>query len=154
MGIQLKTSISKIYSIPCFGWLLRLLLRFPSIPDSTPWAPKGNHLATISTKNTTFKEINSQTSVMVQRDVSPNYNLEKLTRDTQQLAPEREKQYGKSSNCWLNKENCGLDQINNLVLPEILTFLWLTTIHVLNHWSTDKMTVSWTCIRGEILLRL
>ena len=30
---------------------------------------------------------------MVQRDVPPNDNLENLTRDAQQLAPEKEKQH-------------------------------------------------------------
>lgn len=65
---------------------------------------KGNHLTTIFNKNTAFKEINNQTSVTVQRDVPQNDNLEKLTRDTQQLAPERKKQYWKENKCWLDKK--------------------------------------------------
>lgn len=72
---------------------------------------------------------------MVQRDIPPNNNLEKLTRDAQQLAPEKEKQYWKSNNCWLNKEeNSGLGQI-------IIQYWFplLTIIDALNHWSTDKM---------------
>ena len=31
--------------------------------------------------------------------------------------------------------------INNLVLPEILKFPPLTTVHAVNHWSTNKMIV-------------
>lgn len=65
---------------------------------------KVNHLADIATKNTALKETNSQTLVMVQRDIPPSYYLGKLIRDTQQLAPEKEKQYWKSSNCCFNKK--------------------------------------------------
>lgn len=64
---------------------------------------KGNYLVDASTKNAALKTKNL-TSVMVQRDVASNDNLEKLTRDTQQLAPEREKQYWKSTNCWFDKK--------------------------------------------------
>ena len=42
---------------------------------------KGNHLADIFARNVVFKGTNSsQTSVMVQTDISPNENLEKLER--------------------------------------------------------------------------
>lgn len=41
---------------------------------------------------------------MVQRDVSPNDNLEKMARETQELAPEKEKQDWKSSNCCSDKK--------------------------------------------------
>lgn len=45
---------------------------------------KGNHLTDIFPPRTllSLKGINSQTSVMVQRNVPPNANLEKLIRDT------------------------------------------------------------------------
>lgn len=42
---------------------------------------KGNHLADVSAKNTALGGTSDQTCVMVQRDVSPNYDLEKLARD-------------------------------------------------------------------------
>lgn len=67
-----------------------------------PLVAKGNHLTDSSTKNTALKGTNNQTSVMVQRDVPPNDDLEKLTRDVQQLAPEKEKQYWKFSSSWFN----------------------------------------------------
>ena len=54
---------------------------------------KGNHLADISSRNDGLKGTNnSQTSVMVQRDFFPSNNLEKLAREAQQLASEKEKQ--------------------------------------------------------------
>ena len=36
---------------------------------------------------------------MVERDISPNDNLEKLAREAQQLASEKEKQDWKLNNC-------------------------------------------------------
>ena len=77
---------------------------------------------------------------MVQRDVPPNDNLEKLTRDAQDLAPEKEKQYWKPNNWWFDKkrELC-LGPNTNPVLPETLKFLLLATVHALNHPSTDEM---------------
>ena len=54
---------------------------------------KGNHLADISASNAALKATNSsQTSVMVQRDIFPNDNSEKLATEAQQLASEKEKQ--------------------------------------------------------------
>ena len=45
---------------------------------------KGNYLADISARNVALKGTNSsQSSVMVQRDISPNDNLEKLAREAQ-----------------------------------------------------------------------
>lgn len=56
---------------------------------------KRNRLADISAKNGALKGIsNSQTSVMVQRDVSPVDYLEKLVRETQQLLWEKKKKIG------------------------------------------------------------
>ena len=39
---------------------------------------------------------------------------------------------------------------NNLALPEILTFPLLNTVHVLSHWSTDKMNVMNNYSWGDI----
>ena len=48
---------------------------------------KGNHLADTFAWNAVLKRINSsQTSVMVQRGISLNDSLEKLTSEAQQLA--------------------------------------------------------------------
>ena len=53
---------------------------------------KGNYFVDISTKNAFLKDTNSsQTSVIVQQNVSPNNNLEKLARQKQQLASEKDK---------------------------------------------------------------
>ena len=53
---------------------------------------KGNHLTDIPEKTLALKGTNSsQTSVIVQRNISPNNNLEKLAREAQQLALEKEK---------------------------------------------------------------
>lgn len=77
---------------------------------------------------------------MVQREGLSNDNLKKLTKDTQQLAPEKEKQYRKSNKCWFNKKT-GLWFGPNTVpaLPEILKFPLLTAVCSLNHWSTENM---------------
>lgn len=53
---------------------------------------KGNYLANTSTMNADLMETNrSQISVMVQRSISPNDDLEKLATEAQQLASEKEK---------------------------------------------------------------
>ena len=67
---------------------------------------KGNHLADISTRNVALKGTNSsQTSVMVQRDTSPNDNLEKLAREiSQPQKKKKEKRDLKFNNCWFDKE--------------------------------------------------
>ena len=45
---------------------------------------KGNHLADISARNAALNVANnSQISVMVQRDIFPNYNLEELATEAQ-----------------------------------------------------------------------
>ena len=77
---------------------------------------------------------------MVERDISPNDNLEKLAREAQQLASEKEKQDWKLNNCWLDKKRkLWFGPNNNQVLPEALKFPVLTIVHAINHWSTDKM---------------
>ena len=53
---------------------------------------KGNHLTDIPEKTLALKGTNSsQTSVIVQRNISPNTNLEKLAREAQHLTLEKEK---------------------------------------------------------------
>ena len=45
---------------------------------------RGNHLDDISVRNVSFKETsNSQTSFIVQRDILPNENSEKLATEAQ-----------------------------------------------------------------------
>ena len=102
---------------------------------------KGNHLADTSTRNAALNGTNShQISVMAQRDISLNDHLEKLAREAQQLASEREKQGWKFNNCWFDKKRkLYFRPNNNPVLLETLKFSPLTTVHALNHWSTDKM---------------
>lgn len=78
-----------------------------SKPDSLE--AKGNHIADISTKNAALKGLKYQTSVTSK---VTNDNLKKLVWEAQELAPEKEIQDWKSSNCWLNKrENSDLGQI-------------------------------------------
>lgn len=48
------------------------------------------------------------TPILVQRDISPNNNSEKLTREARQLASENEKQYWKSNNCCFDKKEKAL----------------------------------------------
>ena len=71
---------------------LQLLLRLVhSKLDSLE--AKGNHLADTSARNAILKGTkNSQTGLMVQRVISPNYNLGKLDKEDPQLASEKEKQ--------------------------------------------------------------
>ena len=75
---------------------------------------KGNHLADVSAKNADLKGTDSsQNSAMVQRDISPNDNLEKLTREAQQLASEKKKtKIGNSTTFGLiQRKSSGLGQI-------------------------------------------
>lgn len=65
---------------------------------------KGNYLANTSTMNADLMETNrSQISVMVQRSISPNDDLEKLATEAQQLASEKEKLDWKFNNHWFDK---------------------------------------------------
>ena len=67
--------------------------------------PKRNDFDDSPSMNADLKGTkHSQTSVMVQRDISPNNNLEKLAKETQELASEKEKPDYKFSNCWFDKE--------------------------------------------------
>ena len=101
-----------------------------------------NHFADNSARNAAFKRTTSiQTSVMIQRDISPNDNLEKLAREAQKLASEKKKQNWKFNNCCFDKKRkLRFGPNNNPVLPDTVKFLLFTTIHSLNHLSTDKMT--------------
>lgn len=90
---------------------------------------KGNHFADISTKKAALQGTNNQTSVIVQRDVSPNEDLEKLARGAQQLASGKEIQNWRSNNSWFyRKRELQFVSNNNLVLPETLKVLLLTTV--------------------------
>lgn len=60
---------------------------------------KGNYLTDISAKTAVLKGFKSQISVMVQRNSPPHDNSEKLTRDTQHSAPEKERQHQHSNGC-------------------------------------------------------
>ena len=60
---------------------------------------KRNHTADISAKNVALKGTKKQTPAMVQREVFPNDNLEKLVTEVQELAPAKEEQDETSSSC-------------------------------------------------------
>ena len=86
----------KFKMIPCSGIIgcnvlaIDKILRYSKL-DSLE--AEGNHLADISARNADLKGTESrQTSVMVQRDISPNDNIAKLAREAQQLASEKRKQ--------------------------------------------------------------
>lgn len=77
----LLTDVSAIIKIPGHSKL------------GCPEAKGNHHLANTSTRNATLKETNSsEISVILIRDIFPCDNLEKLARETQQLASEKEKQ--------------------------------------------------------------
>ena len=70
-----------------------MIIKIPRHSKLGSQEAKGNHLAYISAGNTTLKGTkSSQTSVMVQRDISPNNNLEEPSREAQKLTSEKEKQ--------------------------------------------------------------
>ena len=116
-------------------------LRFWGISKLDSLEASGNHLGNISAGNVSFKETsNSQTSVIVQKDISPNDNSETLAREAQQWASEKEKHDWRFNNCWFDKKRKLLfGPNNNRVLPETLQSLLITIVHTLSHWSTDKM---------------
>ena len=68
---------------------------------------------------------------MVQRDISPNNNLEKQARETQELASEKEKSYYKFSNCWFDKEK------------DLLWTKWDSKMFTLHHCMCIKPFVYW-----------
>lgn len=87
----LTSSGNKILNGPYSGLLNTIILPVTlaiikilghSKPDSLE--AKGNYLVDISTKNTSLKEINNNQTLVVQRSVSPNDNLEKLASEVQQ----------------------------------------------------------------------
>lgn len=92
---------------------------------------KGNYFVDISIKNAFLIDTNSsQTSVIVQENVSPNNNLEKLARKKQQLASEKDKKKIGNSNVGLaKKKRFWFRANNNPVLLETLKFL------ILNHYT-------------------
>lgn len=72
---------------------------------------KGNYLADSSIRNAALKGIkSSQTSVMIQRGISPNDNLEKLAGEAQQLASGKENKIGNSAIvCLIKREGSSLE---------------------------------------------
>lgn len=79
-----------------------LIIKIPGHSTLDSLEAKENQLPDISAKNATYKGTKDQTSVVVQRNAPQDDDLEKLTRNAQQLISEKEKQYWKSSNCWFN----------------------------------------------------
>ena len=78
---------------------------------------------------------------MVQREISPNNNLEKLPREVQQLASEKEKQDWKFNNCWFDRKRKLWLGPNNPVLMEALKFPLPTTVHASNHCSGKMIAI-------------
>lgn len=72
---------------------------------------KENHLADIFARNAVCKTTrSSQTSIMMQRDISPNDNLEKLAGEAQQLASGKENKIGNSAIvCLIKREGSSLE---------------------------------------------
>ena len=80
------------------------IIKVPGHSKRDSLEAKENHLVDTSTRNAALKEINSsQNSVMVQSDISPDHNLEKLVKKAQLLASEKENQDWKFNNCWFDK---------------------------------------------------
>ena len=97
-----------------------VIIKIPGHSKNLTLEVKENHLADISIRNAAPKTTSScQTSVMIQRDISPNDNLEKMARKSEKLASEKEKQDCKFNNCWFDKEkNLWFGSNNNPVLLE------------------------------------
>lgn len=72
--------------MPYFCWLLRLLLKSLGIPDCTLQIKVHHDTDIISPKTLPSRK---PTAKYVDLDILLNDNLEKLTRDTQQLFQER-----------------------------------------------------------------
>lgn len=85
------------------------------------------------------------TSVMVERSAPQGDDLEKLTRNTERLIPEKEKKNWKSGNYWFGKRKSTLVwPSDKQILWELLRLPLLPTVHALNRWSTDKMVAFMT----------
>ena len=91
---------------------------------------KGNHLADICTMNAALEGTNSQTSVTVQRDISPNDKLENWLEKPNNWLQKWKKQDGNSTIVGLIKKV--LAWTKNPVLLEALKFPLLITVHALN----------------------
>lgn len=144
--------ISRCHAFVDWSWLSFSYLR---VPDSTSWRPKENSLLVfpqeilLSQKTTAQplscpKEMFSQTIVWKYWQEIPN-NWSR-----------RGKNNWKSNNCQLSKKRePWFGPSNNLALPEILKFSWLTTVHASNHWSTDKNDSVYEPVSvGDLLIRL
>ena len=68
---------------------------------------------------------------MMQGDISPNDNFEKLAIEAQESASEKETQCWKFNNCWFDKKRkLWFGPNNNPVLPKTLKLPFLTTLHI------------------------
>ena len=102
---------------------------------------KGNHLADISARNAIFKGTNnSQTSVIIHRDISSNDTLEKTGYRRLKIGfSKRKKQDWKCDNCLFGKKRKVWFGSNNSVLSETLKNPLLITVHTPKKWFIDKM---------------
>ena len=102
---------------------------------------KENHLADISARNAIFKGTNnSQTSVIIHRDISSNDTLEKTGYRRLKIGfSKRKKQDWKCDNCLFGKKRKVWFGSNNSVLSETLKNPLLITVHTPNQWFIDKM---------------
>lgn len=78
---------------------------------------------------------------MVQRNSPPDDNVEKLPRDIQQSAPERKNNIDNQMVVGMVRRKTSGGPNKKPVLPEILKFPLLTTVHALNHLPIDKMVM-------------
>ena len=105
---------------------------------------KGYQFANISTKNNALKRTNHplhQTSVTIQKDISPNNILEKLANYLKNNWPQKrkKKKFGNLTTVVLIcRESSHLDRIIAQSYCR-LKYPLLTTIQASCHWSTDKM---------------
>ena len=74
-----------------------------------------------------------KTFVMVQKDVLPNDDLEKLIRDSQELAPEMKNSIGNLVITGSTRRELWFEPNNNPAFPEILKFALPPSIRALNH---------------------
>ena len=81
------------------------IIKIPGHSELDSLEARRNQLADISARPAAVQRTNSsQTSVMVQRDIFPNDNLEKLAREAPQLASEKERQDWKFNSRWFDKK--------------------------------------------------
>lgn len=80
------------YWMPYFYLLFLLLLRSPGHSKLDYQEAKRNHLADLSARKSALKGTSSsQTSVMVQKNIFPTDNFEKLAKEDQKLTSAKKK---------------------------------------------------------------